>query len=195
MLYVHNTLHLAFFLQLFMACLCNLQAAQILNEIDTERLFSNLPEIYVANRQFWAEHVFPMLKNARSARAPLDPTSLREGFLKVTTQKNAAMQNDPSLDLTYSCETICEADFKLIDKSFWQFDELFHPYTKYCLDQSQCQQYCKEKDHDNELFKAYLAVSYALVITQKMNIVLTCILFMFWVHLKVVRDAARLQPP
>ena len=41
----------------------------------------------------------------------------------------------------------------------WQFDELFHPYTKYCLDQSQCQQYCKEKDHDNELFKAYLAVS------------------------------------
>uniref|UniRef100_A0A0N8CD92 Pleckstrin domain-containing family G member n=1 Tax=Daphnia magna TaxID=35525 RepID=A0A0N8CD92_9CRUS len=104
---------------LFMACLCNLQAAQILNEIDTERLFSNLPEIYVANRQFWAEHVFPMLKNARSARAPLDPTSLREGFLK--------------------------------------FDELFHPYTKYCLDQSQCQQYCKEKDHDNELFKAYLA--------------------------------------
>ncbi|XP_046442623.1 pleckstrin homology domain-containing family G member 5-like isoform X5 [Daphnia pulex] len=104
---------------LFMACLCNLQAAQILNEIDTERLFSNLPEIYVANRQFWAEHVFPMLKNARSARAPLDPTSLRDGFLK--------------------------------------FDELFHPYTKYCLDQSQCQQYCKEKDHDNELFKAYLA--------------------------------------
>ena len=66
-----------------MACLCNLQAAQILNEIDTERLFSNLPEIYVANRQFWAEHVFPMLKNARSARAPLDPTALREGFLKV----------------------------------------------------------------------------------------------------------------
>jgi hypothetical protein len=80
---VHNTLHLAWPFQLFMACLCNLQAAQILNEIDTERLFSNLPEIYVANRQFWAEHVFPMLKNARSARAPLDPTSLRDGFLKV----------------------------------------------------------------------------------------------------------------
>lgn len=74
--------------QLFMACLCNLQVAQILNEIDTERLFSNLPEIYVANRQFWAEHVFPMLKNARNARAPLDPTSLREGFLKVTDNFN-----------------------------------------------------------------------------------------------------------
>lgn len=66
-----------------MACLCNLQAAQILNEIDTERLFSNLPEIYVANRQFWADHVFPMLKSARHAKAPLDPTSLHHGFIKV----------------------------------------------------------------------------------------------------------------
>ena len=63
-----------------------------------------------------------MLRSARCARAPLDPTALREGFLK--------------------------------------FDELFHPYTKYCLDQSQCQSYCKEKEHDNELFKAYLAVSF-----------------------------------
>ena len=68
-----------------MACLCNLQVAQILNEIDTERLFSNLPEIYVANRQFWADHVYPMLKTARSTKAPLDPTSLQEGFLKVSS--------------------------------------------------------------------------------------------------------------
>lgn len=68
-----------------MACLCNLQAAQILNEIDTEKLFSNLPEIYVANRTFWADHVFPMLKLARCAKAPLDPTTLREGFIKVSS--------------------------------------------------------------------------------------------------------------
>ncbi len=138
--------------QLFMACLCNLQAAQILNEIDTERLFSNLPEIYVANRQFWAEHVFPMLKNARSARAPLDPTSLRDGFLKV--------KYGPLLIHSLSC-TVAAKHFSKwlwLTNRFWQFDELFHPYTKYCLDQSQCQQYCKEKDHDNELFKAYLAV-------------------------------------
>lgn len=66
-----------------MACLCNLQVAQILNEIDTERLFSNIPEIYVANRQFWADHVYPMLRTARCAKAPLDPTSLKEGFIKV----------------------------------------------------------------------------------------------------------------
>lgn len=108
--------------QLFMACLCNLQAAQILSEVDTDRLFSNVPELYVAQRQFWAEHVVPMLKKARHGRQPLDPTVLRPAFLR--------------------------------------FDQLLHPYTKYCLDQTTCQQYCKEKDHDNELFKAYLAVSW-----------------------------------
>ena len=40
-----------------------------------------------------------------------------------------------------------------------QFDELFHPYTQYCLEQTTCQLYCKEKDHENEYFKMYLAVS------------------------------------
>ena len=67
-----------------MACICNLQVEQILKEIDTDLLFSNLPEIYMANRQFWADHVYPMLKTARCAKAPLDPTSLKEGFLKVS---------------------------------------------------------------------------------------------------------------
>ena len=76
-----------------MACLCNLQAAQILNEIDTEKLFSNIPEIYVANRQFWAEHVVPMLKTARSAKAPLDPTDLREAFLKVVLDHSTRRPN------------------------------------------------------------------------------------------------------
>ena len=73
-----------------MACLCNLQAAQILNEIDTERLFANVPEIYVANRQFWAEHVVPMLRSARSAKTPLDPTILRGAFIKVVLCRPAS---------------------------------------------------------------------------------------------------------
>ncbi|XP_042886663.1 uncharacterized protein LOC122262639 isoform X2 [Penaeus japonicus] len=104
---------------LFLACLCNLQNESLLCEIDTDKLFSNIQEIYAANLTFWREHVVRMLEEARSSRQPLDPTLLAEAFYK--------------------------------------FDELFHPYTRYCLDQSLCQQYCKEKDHDNEYFKMYLA--------------------------------------
>ena len=39
---------------------------------------------------------------------------------------------------------------------------MFSPYFKYCAEQTACQQYCKEQDRDNQVFKAYLAVSYAV---------------------------------
>lgn len=104
---------------LFLSCLCNLQNESLLCEIDTDKLFSNIQEIYNANLTFWREHICRMLEVARSSRQPLDPSLLSDGFYK--------------------------------------FDELFHPYTRYCLDQSHCQLYCKEKDHDNEYFKMYLA--------------------------------------
>ncbi|XP_045120526.1 uncharacterized protein LOC123509945 isoform X2 [Portunus trituberculatus] len=104
---------------LFLACLCNLQNESLLNEVDTDKLFSNIQEIYFANLNFWREHVTRMLDASRSSRQPLDPTLLTDAFYK--------------------------------------FDELFHPYTRYCLEQSNCQLYCKEKDHDNEYFKMYLA--------------------------------------
>ncbi|XP_050698883.1 uncharacterized protein LOC126986651 [Eriocheir sinensis] len=104
---------------LFLACLCNLQNESLLYEVDTDKLFSNIQEIYSANLTFWREHVTRMLDASRSSRQPLDPTLLTDAFYK--------------------------------------FDELFHPYTRYCLEQSHCQLYCKEKDHDNEYFKMYLA--------------------------------------
>ena len=51
-----------FSFQLFLNCLCNLQHNLILCEIDTEKLFCNIPEIYFANRSFWHHHIFPMLQ-------------------------------------------------------------------------------------------------------------------------------------
>jgi len=104
---------------LFLNCLCNLQNSLILCEIDTEKLFCNIPEIYAANRSFWHHHVFPMLQEARESRQPLNPSLMRNGFTKVS--------------------------------------EIFSPYYKYCAEQTACQQYCKEQDRDNQVFKAYLA--------------------------------------
>ena len=42
--------------------------------------------------------------------------------------------------------------------------EIFSPYFKYCAEQTACQQYCKEQDRDNQVFKAYLAVSEVVVV-------------------------------
>lgn len=103
-----------------MACLCSLQASNILNEVDRTKLFSNIPEIYAANRYFWTEYVLAMINTSRSTGQPLDPTHLLQGF-----------------------ET---------------FEQTFAPYTRYCAEQSKCQQYCRDRFNDNQLFTVYLVV-------------------------------------
>ncbi|XP_076396699.1 uncharacterized protein LOC100880938 isoform X2 [Megachile rotundata] len=103
---------------LFMACLCSLQTSNILNEVDRTKLFSNIPEIYAANRYFWTEYVLAMVNTSRTTGQPLDPGHLLQGF-----------------------ET---------------FEQTFAPYTRYCAEQSRCQQYCRDRLNDNQLFTVYL---------------------------------------
>ena len=45
-----------------------------------------------------------------------------------------------------------------------QFEEIFHPYSRYCSEQTNCQDYCKEQDRNSEVFKAYLAVSLLFIL-------------------------------
>lgn len=40
-----------------------------------------------------------------------------------------------------------------------QFDEIFRPYVQYCVEQAECQKYCRERTAEGELFTVYLAVS------------------------------------
>ncbi|XP_076294728.1 uncharacterized protein LOC143215962 isoform X2 [Lasioglossum baleicum] len=103
---------------LFMACLCSLQTSNILTEVDRTKLFSNIPEIYAANRYFCTEYVMMMVNASRSTGQPLDPGHLLQGF-----------------------ET---------------FEQTFAPYTRYCAEQSRCQQYCRDRLNDNQLFTVYL---------------------------------------
>lgn len=42
---------------------------------------------------------------------------------------------------------------------FETFEQTFAPYSRYCAEQSRCQQYCRDRLNDNELFTAYLVVS------------------------------------
>ncbi|KAG8295360.1 Pleckstrin y domain containing, G (with RhoGef domain) member [Homalodisca vitripennis] len=103
---------------LFLSCMMNLQAANILSDVDKTRLFSNITEIYSSNKLFWSTYVLPMLNASRESRSVLNPQLLLDGFIR--------------------------------------FEEIFRPYTKYCAEQSQCQQYCRERHGESELFTAYL---------------------------------------
>ncbi|XP_064461240.1 pleckstrin homology domain-containing family G member 5-like isoform X2 [Ornithodoros turicata] len=105
--------------ELFLSCLCNLQTEGILQDIDTEQMFSNITEVYHVNHNFWDTCLMPTLASARHHRGLLDPILLRDGFL--------------------------------------QFESSFQPYMKYCLEQSTCLQYVKEKRIESDLFKTYVA--------------------------------------
>lgn len=39
-----------------------------------------------------------------------------------------------------------------------QFDKIFEPYTKYCLEQDLCQDYIRSITKENELFRIYIQV-------------------------------------
>ncbi|XP_025016475.1 uncharacterized protein LOC107361773 isoform X2 [Tetranychus urticae] len=103
---------------LFLSCLCNLQGECLLNDIDTEKMFSNITDVYKANHYFWMHHLLPMLKASRENHQPLNPIIMKDGFLN--------------------------------------FDVIFRPYVRYCLEHSNCLHYVKEKHKESELFKAYV---------------------------------------
>lgn len=55
---------------------------RVLFQIDVDRMFSNIVDIFAVNRSFWATCLFPMLRESRIQRCPLNPLRLREGFIR-----------------------------------------------------------------------------------------------------------------
>ncbi|XP_022246496.1 pleckstrin homology domain-containing family G member 5-like isoform X2 [Limulus polyphemus] len=105
-------------IELYLACLYSLQAEGVLNEINSDKLFSNIREVYVSNHQFWVKHLLPMLTTSRTTKQKLNPVLMKDGFLQCV--------------------------------------QLFRPYIKYCTEHNRCVEYVKQRNKENELFKAYV---------------------------------------
>ena len=69
--------------QLFLACLYNLQSQALLNDVETEKIFSNIADLQQHNCLFYETHMYKIVTTARSTGQPLDPTPLIQGFLEV----------------------------------------------------------------------------------------------------------------
>ncbi|XP_022667239.1 pleckstrin homology domain-containing family G member 5-like isoform X3 [Varroa destructor] len=67
--------------ELFLSTLCNLQDKGLLNDIDVDKMFSNIVDIYEVNRTFWTKCLQPLLREGRIHRRPLNPLRLRDGFI------------------------------------------------------------------------------------------------------------------
>ncbi|GAB1606572.1 pleckstrin homology domain-containing family G member 5-like [Argonauta hians] len=69
---------------LFMSCLQNIQRElpSIMKEIETEKLFSNIVEVFAANSVFWKKYLCEVLKVSRETHNPINPSLLKDGFTK-----------------------------------------------------------------------------------------------------------------
>ena len=53
-------------------------------QIESDKLFSNICDVYYATCHFWVNHMSQVLRLSRETHEPLDPCLLKAGFLVVS---------------------------------------------------------------------------------------------------------------
>ncbi|CAG2109422.1 unnamed protein product, partial [Medioppia subpectinata] len=86
----------------------------------------------------------------------IDTTKMFSNIVEVSAANHEFWFEHLLPMLSHSRQTHRPLNPMLMKDGFLLFDQLFHPYVKYCLEHSTCLQYVKDKHKDNELFKAYI---------------------------------------
>ncbi|XP_056648248.1 pleckstrin homology domain-containing family G member 5 isoform X1 [Diorhabda sublineata] len=111
---------------LFLACLKDLQSKNLLKEIDTDKLFSNITEILDANVVFWRNTLFPLVRDMRKYKRPSCIENMLEGFHSIQDifqpyYKYCAEQS--------RCQHYCRENLD---------SEVFTAYLTWCESQKEC---------------------------------------------------------
>ena len=61
----------------------SLQENDILKEVDSNKLFSNILEVYEANMKFWTKHLNLVVKEVRKTKQIIRPLQLLDSFSNV----------------------------------------------------------------------------------------------------------------
>ena len=72
---------------IFMTSVMILKSSQrdgLLNDIDMEKLFSNIQDVLKANLTFWKEILLPIKLKLEQTGCAMNPSHLKQGFLKVS---------------------------------------------------------------------------------------------------------------
>lgn len=113
--------------QLFLACLKNLQSVNILKEIDTEKLFSNITDILASNVCFWRNSLFPLVRDMRNYKQPPCIENMCEGFSKMRETFQAYFRYCAEQS---RCQHYC--------REIFAHNELFTAYLAWCETQKEC---------------------------------------------------------
>lgn len=113
--------------QLFLACLKNLQAGNLLKEIDTDKLFSNITEILDTNVLFWRNNLFPLVRDMRKYRQPACIENMLNGFVRMKETFHAYSRYCSE---QARCQHYCRENHA--------HNELFTAYLAWCETQKDC---------------------------------------------------------
>jgi hypothetical protein len=72
---------------IFMTSVMILKSSQrdgLLNDIDMEKLFSNIQDVLNANLLFWKDILLPIKTKLEQTGCAMNPSNLKHGFLKVS---------------------------------------------------------------------------------------------------------------
>lgn len=75
---------------IFMTSVMILKSSQrdgLLNDIDMEKLFSNIQDVLNANLLFWKDILLPIKTKLEQTGCAMNPSDLKSGFLKVNLAK------------------------------------------------------------------------------------------------------------
>ncbi|XP_013147497.1 PREDICTED: uncharacterized protein LOC106110278 isoform X2 [Papilio polytes] len=75
--------HLKSLVEVFMAAAHALQEYQFMLEVDTQQLFSNIPDLYNASLVFWNVTFYPMIVESVETGLPMKPELMYEGFHNI----------------------------------------------------------------------------------------------------------------
>ncbi|KAL4717810.1 hypothetical protein ACJJTC_000959, partial [Scirpophaga incertulas] len=105
--------HLISIVEVFIAAAHALQDSGKLLDIDTERLFSNIPDVLNASLYFWDITIYPMIIDAREKSAPFNTELMAAGFCRFRElfQPYEKYVNEQTKALDYLRSLSGNADF------------------------------------------------------------------------------------
>lgn len=67
-----------------MCCLLNIQNDGVLNDVELDKMFSNITELATTNTQFWSNELTVVLEHSRKNKCLFNPSLLKPAFTNVS---------------------------------------------------------------------------------------------------------------
>ena len=144
--YIRQILTMTDILMTSVSILKSSQREGIFNDIDMEKLFSNIQEVLHGNLLFWKEILLPIKVKLKQSGLPMNPSDLKNGFVNVSIIANS---------LNYISIFV-----------FFQFDIYFKSYLHYVLDQKTSAEYFKQRLSRDDLFQYLISGSKVKLFSQ-----------------------------